>query len=102
MQCFFLLRYQNQRHPSNKVAPKVNVKQTTGGEHVPGQGSSTGSGLTKREPLLPTPPSTLMVKLDTTLTCKKILMCYQQYALFHTEFSLGPPPQENQTEIDSF
>ena len=20
-------------------------------------------------------------------------MCYQQYALFHTEFSLGPPPQ---------
>lgn len=62
-------RYQNQRHPSNKVAPKVNVKQTTGGEHVPSQGSSTGSGLTKREPLLPTPPSTHMVKLDTTLTC---------------------------------
>ena len=65
-----MFRYQNQRHPSNKVAPKANVKQTTGGEHLPGQDNATSSGLTKREPLLPTPPSTQMVKLDTTLTCK--------------------------------
>ena len=66
----FFVRYQNQRHPSNKLAPKGNIKQTTGGEHIPGQDNSTSSGLTKREPLLPTPPSTQMVKLDTTLTCK--------------------------------
>ena len=29
----------------------------------------SGTGSAKREPLLPTPPSTHMVKLDTTLTC---------------------------------
>ncbi len=71
-------RYQNQRHPSNRVAVKGTTNHTgstgpvTLGDHMPSQfiavsGTSTSN---KREPLLPTPPSTQMVKLDTNLTCK--------------------------------
>ena len=77
----FFVRYQNQRHPSNKLTPKGNIKQTTGGENIPGQDNSTSSGLTKREPLLPTPPSTQMVKLDTTLTCKNNMIAIIHYVI---------------------
>lgn len=71
------------------MSPKVNVKQTAGGEHIPGQDNSTSSGLTKREPLLPTPPSTQMVKLDTTLTCKSYR--HAKCNALTTEFELRAP-----------
>ena len=73
--CIDVCRYQNQRHPSNKLAAKPNVTQSSIGEHVstvPGQASSTAASSIKREPLLPTPPSNQMVKLDTSLTCKHV------------------------------
>ena len=63
---FPMCRYQNQRHPSNKIATK---QSTSSGEHLTHQDSSTNSSSMKREPLLPTPPSNQMVKLDTSLTC---------------------------------
>ena len=52
-----------------------NHSGTTGpvtlGDHMPSQFVSAGGSTTpKREPLLPTPPSTQMVKLDTNLTCE--------------------------------
>ena len=41
------------------------------GDHMPTPFvPMSGTGSAKREPLLPTPPSTHMVKLDTTLTCE--------------------------------
>lgn len=80
-------RYQNQRHPANRGG---------GGAGGGGDGNKGGGGggvmtladhmptpfvpmggavsLAKREPLLPTPPSTHMVKLDTTLTCECVYM----------------------------
>lgn len=56
----------------------VYTSQTSGGN---GNGGGSGlvteqgqflqlSGGGKKEPLLPTPPNTHMVKLDTTLTCQ--------------------------------
>lgn len=69
-----MFRYQNQRHPSNKFAGKANVTQSSIGEQTSTascQVSSTVASSMKREPLLPTPPSNQMVKLDTSLTCKK-------------------------------
>ena len=64
-------RYQNQRHPANR-GNSVGAKGPTLGDHMPSQfmPGPMGSPASKREPLLPTPPSTQMVKLDTTLTCK--------------------------------
>ena len=41
------------------------------GDHMPTPFvPMSGTGSAKCEPLLPTPPSTHMVKLDTTLTCE--------------------------------
>lgn len=41
------------------------------GDHLPTPFVPMGGALSaKREALLPTPPSTHMVKLDTTLTCE--------------------------------
>jgi hypothetical protein len=65
-------RYQNQRHPANRSSQS--------GKGGGGNGNGGGGGLVgepgqylqltaKKEPLLPTPPNTQMVKLDTTLTC---------------------------------
>ena len=73
-----MIRYQNQRHPSNRASVKVNNSHTgsagpvTLGDHMPSQFVSApgNSNVSKREPLLPTPPSTQVVKLDTNLTCK--------------------------------
>lgn len=66
-------RYQNQRHPSNRVAVKTggSAGPLTLGDHMPSQFVSAASGntATKREPLLPTPPLMQVVKLDTNLTC---------------------------------
>lgn len=79
---WFPYRYQNQRHPSNRSAVKGNHHNVGGGgsavtlgDHMPSQfvgvvGSGGNNYSIKREPLLPTPPSTQMVKLDTNLTCK--------------------------------
>ena len=71
-----ILRYQNQRHPSNRVSVKGNnhngsTGPVTLGDHMPSQFVAvSGSSANKREPLLPTPPFTHLVKLDTSLTCK--------------------------------
>ena len=58
-------RYQNQRHPANRVA-QVNKVANPGIVAEPGQFLQLSG---KKEPLLPTPPTAQMVKLDTTLTC---------------------------------
>ena len=70
-------RYQNQRHPANRNSSAVKVGSgVTLGDHMPTHltpsQASASPTILKREPLLPTPPSTQMVKLDTTLTCKSL------------------------------
>ncbi len=75
--CGSLVRYQNQRHPSNRANKSSHSSgggSVTLGDHMPSQfvgvpNPSGPSGFSKREPLLPTPPSNQMVKLDTNLTC---------------------------------
>lgn len=75
---FYNNRYQNHRHPSNRASVKGNNQSSSSGpltlgDHMPSQFASIGGvSSNKREPLLPTPPSAQMVKLDTNLTCK----CY--------------------------
>lgn len=74
---FFILsvRYQNQRHPANrpnKSSTQDNMSMNLAGsvpisDQVPTHVLSTA---TKKEALLPTPPSHQIVKLDTSLTCK--------------------------------
>ena len=64
-------RYQNQRHPANRGHSVAKG----GSDQVPSQFVPAGPvGLSpiaaKKEPLLPTPPTAHMVKLDTTLTCE--------------------------------
>lgn len=68
-------RYQNQRHPANRggggEVGKAGGGAMTLGDHLPTPFVPMGGALSaKREALLPTPPSTHMVKLDTTLTCE--------------------------------
>ncbi len=69
-------RYQNQRHPTNRNSGVPKGGPMTLADHMPTQfvpntvGPGMSPSLTKREPLLPTPPSTQMVRLDTTLTCE--------------------------------
>ena len=57
-------RYQNQRHPTNRVvvAAKPVALETSPTQFL------TGVVGSKKEPLLPTPPSSLKMKLDTNLT----------------------------------
>lgn len=59
-------RYQNQRHPANRSMPTA---KTAVGETNPPAQFSAGVLGSKKEPLLPTPPPNLKVKLDTNLTC---------------------------------
>ena len=80
-------RYQNQRHPANRGGGGGGGGGGGDGNKGGGGGGGggvmtlgdhmptpfvpiSGTGSAKREPLLPTPPSTHMVKLDTTLTCE--------------------------------
>ena len=65
-------RYQNQRHPANRGmgAAVVVVGKPAAIETSPLQFSPPGAVGSKKEPLLPTPPSSLKVKLDTNLTCE--------------------------------
>ena len=81
-------RYQNQRHPANRGGGGEGGKVVSGtmtlADHLPTPFVPMGGGAlsAKREALLPTPPSTHMVKLDTTLTCEfrrqtSVLPCLQ-------------------------
>lgn len=69
-------RYQNQRHPANRSSGVSKGGSTTLADHMPTQlipaavGTGSSPSPAKREPLLPTPPSTQMVRPDTTLTCE--------------------------------
>ncbi len=69
-------RYQNQRHPANRSSSVPKSGSMTVADHAVSQvmpsalGPSASPSLSKREPLLPTPPSTQMVRPDTTLTCE--------------------------------
>eukprot|EP00731_Ephydatia_muelleri_P014267 Em0007g1577a len=59
-------RYQNQRHPVNRGVVSAAKPATV--ETSPTQFATGGVG-SKKEPLLPMPPSSLKMKLGTNLTC---------------------------------
>ena len=69
-------RYQNQRHPANRGVVSAAKPATV--ETSPTQFATGGVG-SKKEPLLPTPPSSLKMKLDTNLTCEFVVSMMSQF-----------------------
>ena len=69
-------RYQNQWHPANRGVVFAAKPATV--ETSPTQFAMGGVG-SKKEPLLPTPPSSLKMKLDTNLTCEFVVSMMSQF-----------------------